>query len=276
MSHIIAPEITIESTPLLLELCSDDFEMDNIKATINDLDTAAASIKEACELTSKAINNAKTNLLKVYMSDPKCRRWLKKEFQEKVDCDSGLLSKVARECGFKFYTNEKLVIEDLDNNGEDTPSDEVTQRTGVPEKTVERIKNKIQKKREEAFIEEQRELEENLNSDHNQERIEQLEVAMTSTPKAIMDDNTSQIEEDADSQEEISVQPIADNKPDTNEPEVAMTTALPSIDQVEVLTEKVKNEVEVNYKQQIEELKNTISEKDAEIARLKALLAEKN
>ena len=61
MSHIIAPEITIESTPLLLELCSDDFEMNNIKASINDLDQAAASIKEACELTSKAINNAKTN-----------------------------------------------------------------------------------------------------------------------------------------------------------------------------------------------------------------------
>ena len=50
-----------------------------------------------------------------------------------------------------------------------------------------------------------------------------------------------------------------------------MTNALPSIDQVEVLTEKVKAEVEVDYQEQIEALKEEISQKDAEIARLKAL-----
>ena len=54
------------------------------------------------------------------MADPKCRRWLKKEFLVRVNCDSGLLSKVAKSNGFKFYTTEKIVIEDLDNNGEET------------------------------------------------------------------------------------------------------------------------------------------------------------
>ena len=81
----------------------------------------------------------KQTFLKAYMADPKCRRWLKKEFLVRVNCDSGLLTKVAKSNGFKFYTTEKIVIEDLDNNGEETPSDEVTQRTGIPEKTVERI-----------------------------------------------------------------------------------------------------------------------------------------
>lgn len=267
MSHTIAPEITIESTPILLELCSDDFDLDNIKVDLDELNNAAESIKEACELTSKAINNAKTNILKAYMADPKCRRWLKKDFLNKVDCDSGLLSKVARGNGFRFYTNEKLVVEDLDNYGEDTPSDEVTQRTGVPEKTVERIKNKIKKKREEAFIEEQKELEEQFSSDKNQERIEQLEVALSSTPKAVVPEESEKIEE--------TITPIADIDPESKKPEVAMTTALPSIDQVEALTEKVKHEVEVDYKEQIEALKEELSQKDAEIARLKALLEDK-
>lgn len=272
MSHKLAPEITIESTPVLLELCSDDFDLDNIKVDLDELNNAADSIKEACELTTKAINNAKTNILKAYMADPKCRRWLKKDFLNKVDCDTGLLSRVARGNGFRFYTNEKLVVEDLDNNGEDAPSDEVTQRTGVPEKTVERIKNKIKKKREEAFIEEQKELEEQLNSDNNQERIEQLEVALTSTPKAVIEEDSQKIAE----KDSSDVSPIADIDPESQKPDVSMTTALPSIDQVEALTEKVKHEVEVDYKEQIEALKEELSQKDAEIARLKALLEDRS
>ena len=275
MSHIIAPEVTIESTPLLLELCSDDFDLDNINTNLEDLDTAAQSIKQACEMTSKAIDNAKTNILKAYMADPKCRRWLKKEFLERVNCDSGLLSRVARGNGFKFYTTEKIVVEDLDNNGDDAPSDEVSQRTGIPEKTIERIKNKIKKKREEAFIQEQQALEEEMNSDSNEERIEQLEVALTSTPKAVLEETTAEISAE-EAEEAVNISPIADSKPDSNEPQVSMTTALPSIDQVEVLTEKVKQEVETDYKGQIEALKEELSQKDAEIARLKALLEEKS
>ena len=67
MSHIIAPEVTIESTPLLLELCSDDFDLENVNTNLEELDSAADSIKQACEMTSKAIDNAKTNILKAYI-----------------------------------------------------------------------------------------------------------------------------------------------------------------------------------------------------------------
>ena len=46
MSHTIAPEITIESTPILLELCSDEaFDLDNMKVDLDELNNAAESIK---------------------------------------------------------------------------------------------------------------------------------------------------------------------------------------------------------------------------------------
>jgi len=120
MSHVIAPEVTIDANPILLDLCSDDFKIEEVSLSFNDLESAAQSIKEACSVSSKAINNAKANLLLSYMADPKCRRWLKKEFQKRVDCDNTLLTRVARKAGFKFYTNDKIVMEELDNCGENT------------------------------------------------------------------------------------------------------------------------------------------------------------
>jgi hypothetical protein len=274
MSHIIAPEVTIDSTPLLIELCSDEFSLETLDLNLKDLDAAASSIKEACSVSTKAINNAKTNILLAYMADPACRRWLKKEFTERVDCDAQLLSKIARGAGFSFYTNDKLVIEDMDNNGEDTPNDEVTQRTGVPEKIVERIKNKIRKKREEAFIAEQKALEEALAENHDdtpqETEMETLEANLE-TPQAI------ETESDAPTDVQIkrtpiAIEPIAENRIDSNEPEVEKAKALPSIDQVEAITTQVKTEVEHSYKKEIDELKSQLTEKDAEIARLTALL----
>ena len=42
MSHVIAPEVTIDSTPLLLELCSDDFELESVELKLPDLESAVA------------------------------------------------------------------------------------------------------------------------------------------------------------------------------------------------------------------------------------------
>ena len=101
-----------------------------------------------------------------------------------------------------------------------------------------------------------------MNSDSNEERIEQLEVALSSTPKAFMEGaSPKRSSDDEEPEQAIEVTPIADSKPDSNEPEVSMTKALLSIDQVEVLTEKVKAEVEVDYQEQIEALKEEISQR---------------
>ena len=103
MSHVIAPEVTIDSTPLLIELCSDDFSLESCEFTLEELEDAAKSIKEACRISSKAINNAKANLLSAFMAEPQCRRWFKKEFTQRVECDSGLLSQIARKSKFRFF-----------------------------------------------------------------------------------------------------------------------------------------------------------------------------
>ena len=71
--------------------------------------------------------------------------------------------------------------------------------------------------------------------------------------------------------EEVVVEPIAEVSPE-GKPEVAITKSLPSIQQVKVITGKVKKKIEADYKREIDILKSQISEKDAEIARLKEML----
>lgn len=261
MSHVIAPEVTIDATPVLLELCSDDFDISEINLSFNDLENAAESIKEACSVSSKAINNAKSNLLLSYMSDPKCRRWLKKEFQKRVDCDTTLLNKIARKAGFKFYTNDKIITEEIENCGDQTANEVIAQKAGVTEKMVERVKAKIQKKKEDQQLEEQIAIEVALASEKD------------NSPKVEMERVEVNLHESSDTQEATEVEPIAEIS-DQGKPEVEIAKSLPTIQQVKVITTKVKKKIEADYKKEIEVLKNQLSEKDAEIERLKALLEE--
>lgn len=261
MSHVIAPEVIIDSKPLLVELCSDNYKLEEVSPTFNDLEDAAESIKEACSVSSKAINNAKANILLSYMADPKCRRWLKKEFQKRVDCDNTLLCKIARKAGFKFYTNDKIVMEELENCGEETATEVIAQRSGLSEKFVERIKTKIKKKRENEILEEQIAIEVALATEKDEAPATQMESVEV---------NLSEESREANN-EEVVVEPIAEVSPE-GKPEVAITKSLPSIQQVKVITGKVKKKIEADYKREIDILKSQISEKDAEIARLKEML----
>ncbi len=256
MSHVIAPEVTIDATPILLDLCSDDFNIEEVNLSFNDLESAAVSIKEACSVSSKAINNAKANLLLSYMADPKCRRWLKKEFQKRVDCDNTLLTRIARKAGFKFYTNDKIVMEELENCGEETATEVIAERAGVSEKVVERVKTKIQKKREDEILEEQIAIEVALATEKDD------------APKAEMEE----VEVNLGEKEEASVEQKEENIEIAAQPEVEIAKALPSIQQVKVITTKVKKKLEADYKREINELKLKLTEKDEEIARLKAQL----
>ena len=63
MSHVIAPEVTIDSTPLLMEFCSDDFDINTVKLSLNEVEAAAKAVKEACSVSAKAINNAKSHVV---------------------------------------------------------------------------------------------------------------------------------------------------------------------------------------------------------------------
>ena len=260
MSHVIAPEVTIDSTPLLMELCSDSYKLEEVNPAFNDLENAAESIKDACSVSSKAINNAKANILLSYMADPKCRRWLKKEFQKRVDCDNNLLCKIAKKAGFKFYTNDKIVIEELENCGEETATEVIAQRAGVSETLVERVKTKIQKKREDEILEEQIAIEVALATEKDD------------SPKAEMESVEVNLSEDASAENPV-IEPIADVTPE-GKPEVEMPKSLPTIQQVKVITGKVKKKLEADYKKEIDILKSQLSEKDAEINKLKAMLEE--
>lgn len=260
MSHVIAPEVTIDSTPLLMELCSDKYKLEEVNPTFDDLEGAADSIKDACSVSSKAINNAKANILLSYMADPTCRRWLKKEFQKRVDCDNTLLCKIGRKAGFKFYTNDKIVMEELENCGEETAIDVIAQRAGVTEKLVERVKTKIQKKREDEILEEQIAIEVALATEK-----EDSPRAETETLEVNLSEEASASEND--------VEPIAETSPE-GKPDVQIAKSLPTIQQVKVITGKVKKKIEADYKREINILKSQLSEKDAEITRLKAMLEE--
>jgi hypothetical protein len=262
MSHVIAPEVTIDSTPLLMEFCSDDFDINTVKLSLNEVEAAAKAVKEACSVSAKAINNAKSNILRAYMADPACHRWLKKEFQKRVDCDNNLLTRIANSVGFKFYTNDKLVIEALENKGEQTSNEFLAQATGVPEKMVERIKTKIQKKREDEILTEQIAIEVALASD-KEER-----------PSTHMESLAVKMNDDAGNSKAIDLEPIAEINPETGEPEVAIARALPSMNHVKVITTKVKAKIEADFLKEIKYLKSQLSEKDAEITRLKAMLEE--
>jgi hypothetical protein len=274
MSHIIAPEVTINATPLLLDLCSEAFDPDSRELTLPDLEEAARAIKEACSVSSRAINNAKANLLFAYMEDPACRRWLKKEFQRRVDCDNTLLTTIARKAGYKFYTQDRIVMEEITKCDDETPVEVIAERAGCSEKAVERVKTKLKKKLEDELLTKQIAIEVALASDKDDSprpESEALDVAplqyvSAEAPKAEADE--------ADEGEETQSRAPASIPAATIPPKQTFERSkpLPTMDQVKVITTKVKQRLEADYQKEIEILKNLLTEKDAEIERLKKLL----
>ena len=274
MSHVIVPEVTIDPTPLMLELCSDSFDLETAELDLETIESAAIMIKEACHASASAIDTSKTNLLRAYMSEPKCRRWMKAEFLDRVDCDSGLLTKVARLCKFRFYTAEKLVIEDLDNHGESAPNESVAVRTGVPEKTIARVKKKIEKKKIETEEKRAQALQESLVAD---KRVEDLpDVEMTVLKVSLPEDSTSDSEQDSSPEASLSsqevttgagevVQEIKQESKVSNEHDSQETV-------VEVSSTNELSPRELAFQKEIEKLQLMLAERDAEIANLKALV----
>ena len=279
MSHQLAPEVTISSTPLLMELCSDSFRLEAHELTLSDLETAAQSIREACRVTSQSINNAKANILMAFMADPACKRWLKKEFQKRVDCDNALLNKVAREMGFKFYTAEAIIIEELEECGPDAPVEVIADRAGATKKAVERVVAKLEKKREEELLAEQIAIEVAMASDKDDSP---REPSHPLPPDPVQRVEAELVEADEpEEQPEVadhddSPAPVAEVRPSA-EPAALKVVAktVPGIEHVKAITTKVKKKIEADYLKEIEILKNMLAEKDAEIERLKGLLAEK-
>ena len=280
MSYVIVPEVSIDPTPLMLELCSDSFNLETMDLDLESIERAAEQIKEACGSSAHAINKAQTNLLMAYMSDPKCRRWMKKDFLDRVDCDNGLLSKAARLCNFRFYTAEKLVLEDLDNNGETAPSESVARRTGIPEKTVERVKKKIQKNRDDAEEARAKALEESLQADKDDEShevvMDRVEVNIpgdSAEQKADSEANSAPIESSAESREEEVSEPVRE----LVQPVVQDTRIGLEEEGIEVEIEidsatDVLSPREIAFQKEIKQLKLLLEEKDVEITRLKALV----
>ena len=272
MSHVIVPEVTIDPTPLMLELCSDTFDLETRELDLETIESAAIMIKEACHASASAIETSKTNLLRAYMAEPKCRRWMKAEFLDRVDCDSGLLTKVARLCKFRFYTAEKLIIEDLDNHGESAPNESIAVRTGVPEKTIARVKKKIEKKKIEAEEKRAQALKESLEAD---KRVEDLpDVEMTVLKVSLPEGSTSDSEPDSSSEASLSSQEVTTSETlqgtehestavQEGEVQVQLTKTLPK----ETLTAR-----ELAFQKEIEKLQLMLAERDAEIANLKALV----
>ena len=280
MSHIIAPEVTINETPLLLDLCSESFRLEAHDLTLPELEYAAKAIKEACAVTSRSINNAKANILMAFMADPKCRRWLKKEFQKRVDCDNKLLTTIAREVGFKFYTAEAIILEEIESCGEDAPIEEIAQRAGATEKAVERVKNKLRKKREDELLEEQIALEVAMASEKDDAPPAVANDLETSSIKYVEAElvEPEEIEDvgggegtisDVERQISVSAEPTKVVEAPRN---AATPMAAPSMEHVKVITSKVKKKIEADYLKEIEILKNMLKEKDAEIERLKGML----
>jgi hypothetical protein len=280
MSYVIVPEVSIDPSPLILELCSDSFNLETMDLDLESIERAAEQIKEACGESAHAINKAQTNLLMAYMADPKCRRWMKKDFLDRVDCDNGLLSKAARLCSFRFYTAEKLVLEDLDNNGETAPSESVARRTGVPEKTVERVKKKIQKNRDDAEEARAKALEESLQADKDDEshevEMDRIQVTMPSdNPEKASDSeskpevtksSTKELEEEESEPVRELVQPVVqDTRIGLEEEAIEVEIEIDS-------TTDVLSPREIAFQKEIEQLKLLIEEKDQEITRLKALV----
>ncbi|MFT5130101.1 MAG: hypothetical protein ACI8W8_003730 [Rhodothermales bacterium] len=261
MSHIIAPEITISSTPLLLELCSESFELRTHDLALPDLEDAAKAIKEACSVTSHSIKTAKSNLLLAYMADGKCRRWLKKEFQDRVDCDNTLLSTMARKAGFKFYTNDSIIMEELEQCDEETSNEEIAKRAGVSQKAVERVKVKLEKKREDELLTQQIALEVAIASDKDESpREESLAPEFDAVPRAESERSEPESDDSADVMAESRV------------PSEKPGKTAPSLEQVKIIASKVKKKIEADYLKEIDVLKKMLLEKDAEISRLQALL----
>ena len=274
MTHVLAPEVSIDSNPILVELCSEDFSLENHELSFQDIENAADAIREACRMSTRAMNTAKANILKAYMQQPDSRRWLRKKFIEKVDCDSSLLSQIARKSSFKFYTNEKIVVEYLDNNGEDSPAETVSNVTGVPAKTVERIVTKIQKKREEEIAREAAAEE----ADAALDEIDENEIPPVEEP-ALSEEETSLGNAPYGGESGVDldeVEAIAENIEGTEKPDIEMAKEVPSLDIVSNITEKVKAQLESDYLEEIQTLKTELDEKEAEIARLKALLEQQN
>jgi hypothetical protein len=274
MSHVIVPEVTIDPTPLMLELCSDTFDLSTVELDLETIESAAVMIKEACHASASAINTSKTNLLLAYMAEPQCRRWMKTEFLDRVDCDNGLLTKVARLCKFRFYTAEKLVVEDLDNHGETAPNESVAVRTGVPEKTVARVKKKIEKKKIEAEEKRAQALQEALEADKRADDLPDVE--MTTLNVSLSSDSTDQQVAESSSDESDLV---SSKEPSESNDQVAPRTSTESDlaqdlepqSKVSETTSSVElSPRELAFQKEIEQLQLILAERDAEIAKLKA------
>ncbi|WDE95308.1 hypothetical protein PQO03_06190 [Lentisphaera profundi] len=267
MSHVIVPEVTIDPTPLMLELCSDNFDLESLELNLEAIESAAMMIREACHASASAINTSKTNLLLAYMAEPKCRRWVKTEFLDRVDCDNGLLTKVARLCKFRFYTAEKLVIEDLDNNGEFTPNESVAARTGVPEKTVVRVKKKIEKKKVEAEEKRAQALQESLEAD----KVDLPDVEMSVLNVTLPVDSPSEsLQDSANDENESLVSQVQIESVQVNQHESAIADEA-SVKEIETSSEALSPR-ELAFRKEIEQLQLMLAERDAEIANLKALV----
>ncbi|MDD7986339.1 hypothetical protein PQO01_15425 [Lentisphaera marina] len=274
MSHVIVPEVIIDPNPLLLELCSDTFDLESLELDLETIESAASMIKEACHASASAINTSKTNLLLAYMAEPKCRRWLKSDFLDRVDCDNGLLTRAARIGKFRFYTPEKLVIEDLDNNGETSPNESVAVRTGVPEKTVVRIKKKLEKKKIEAEEKRAQALQEALEADKQDDLPEVtmtvLDVAMPSERSKELTQNSSSGEEGqviSHESSDSSLEPV-----NTIEDQSSTEPKNDVLVNEEPLSSETLSPRELALKKEIEQLQLMLAERDAEIANLKALV----
>jgi len=121
---------------------------------------------------------------------------------------------------------------------------------------------KILQKREDEILEEQIAIEVALATEKDDSpRAEMEEVEVNLGEKNVTTETESSTDEEQ-----------VENTVAEAQPEVQVAKALPSIQQVKVITTKVKKKLEADYKREINELKLKLTEKDEEIARLKAQL----
>ncbi|MCH2176660.1 MAG: hypothetical protein MK193_13125 [Lentisphaeria bacterium] len=268
-NHVVAPEVRIDANPVLLELCSDHFSISNHNFDLAEIEKAADEIRKACEVTATSINMAKANLLRAYMGNDACKKWVKKEFQKRLDCDARLLDRVAREEKFRYYTNEKLVVEDMENHGEESPLDEIEQRTGVSQRVIKRIQTKIQRNHE---IKELNRVE---NLEQEMQRLNDKHPGIFSE-----DDQKVSLEQMEPEKLEVEVQEEVEDileidqlelKVDQRAPEASKTILMTP---PKVFAQEPASKTIPELEAEISELKQIIAEKDQEIKRLNALLTE--
>ena len=175
-----------------------------------------------------------------------------------------------------------MVLEDLDNNGEDAPNESVAERTGVPEKTVQRVKSKIEKKRIEAEEKRAQALQEALQADKRAEELPDVE--MTTINVNVSEESTTEgssavsvdtavsshgAEESAQVSPEVSVE-ITESVQETQQEESVGEVEVPTSD--EEAAASPLSARELAFQKEIEKLQLLLAERDAEIASLRALV----